>query len=125
MVESSVQEQSLKVERPQSESNGLEASLTPESLQTESKEAAQGCWRPEVQHMSSNELEQHWNWRQEGCCTLGCSQATAISEQPAMAINTTVTTRARFICAWVIMPFCIPRSGPMRSSLSLPFTASP
>lgn len=74
-VESSVQEQSWKAERPQSESNGLEASLKPESLQIESRGAAQGCWRPEVQRMSSNELEQHWSWRQEGCCTLGCSRA--------------------------------------------------
>ncbi|WP_230940886.1 1,4-dihydroxy-2-naphthoate octaprenyltransferase, partial [Enterobacter asburiae] len=31
---------------------------------------------------------------------------------------------ARFICAWVITPFCIPRSGPMRSGLALVTVAS-
>ncbi|SAJ08186.1 Uncharacterised protein [Enterobacter cloacae] len=52
-------------------------------------------------------------------------EATVTSASPDRQINTTVIISARFICAWVITPFCMPRSGPMRSGLSLPFTASP
>ena len=51
--------------------------------------------------------------------------ATATSASPERQMSTTVIMSARFISCWVMTPFCMPRSGPMRSGLSLPFTASP
>jgi len=57
--------------------------------------------------------------------SLGFWQATAISAIPDITANTTVRIMARFIWLALIKPFCIPRSGPMRSGVSLPFSASP
>ncbi|STS79161.1 Uncharacterised protein [Klebsiella pneumoniae] len=52
-------------------------------------------------------------------------QAAHSSARPNRQMSTTVTIRGALHLLGVITPFCIPRSGPMRSGLSLPLTASP